>query len=453
MANSARLSSTAVLLFTVCFCISACHKFDIEKKLHRQLLDNYDRFFFPISIDQPLPVEVSLDLRRITTFDEVEETLETTGHFKFRWTDIRLAWNPEMFNDLNKTVFHQKEIWVPEIAVDNSVKGFRVFGDPELFLQVESTGLVHWEPMVQLETECTLLTKYFPFDQQTCTIAIVPGLCSSDRVSLINNGFSVAPMKRNGHWKMVSSVVETFPSYKSGLHFNISVRRRSSYYMITVLLPIFAVSVLTCFSFLIPRNSDEKISYSVTVFLAYLVLMSFIQDKLPRTSTEQPALVLHIGMMMLFALVSVIWSVIAALVSQRHSIKGTYRKPDRGFNEERSVSENNLHDGVQIIEDFIQNFKRLVDICNDMFKKMLISKRTLESDEKEIGTAEQRTVKNEDRKKFAGKTKEFMKYEPFWRRVLFSKIVKYIDLIMFLVATLVTCMLTLYTILTLIGNH
>ena len=54
------------------------------------------------------------------------------------------------------------------------------------------------------------------------------------------------------------------------------------------------LSILNCLVYLLPPASGEKISFCLTILLAYMVYISFISDNLPRTSKTSSYLSLMI---------------------------------------------------------------------------------------------------------------------------------------------------------------
>ena len=66
------------------------------------------------------------------------------------------------------------------------------------------------------------------------------------------------------------------------------LRRRSSFFVGNLLIPSVTINLLGAFSFFIPCGSGEKISYTVTIFLAQTVNMMIILDQLPSGGESVP---------------------------------------------------------------------------------------------------------------------------------------------------------------------
>ena len=422
-----------------------CFKHETETGVQKHILHEYDKDVTPSVGNEPLAVNLSLTLLSITNFDEVEEVLQTNGLFKIAWTDVRLAWNRSQFSNLSDTALKQEKLWVPDITIGNSVKEFKPLGDPYMFLEVDYTGRVYWEPVMTMDTMCTVYTRYFPFDAQTCSISVVPWLFPAERIVLLGNEFNVIPSHGNGHWTILSSDIEA----RLGLLFHVTLKRRTDYYVVTLLLPIFAVSLLTCFSFLVPRDSGEKTSYSVTVFLAYMVLMTFIKDNLPRTSTEQPILVLYIGVMLLFALLSVIWSIVTAFIAFKSSC-GTSKCIRESSRVDLSGKLSDHREGDKQDFEMLQRLQQQWNAMYLSYKSLLDapSNVTRKLSEKDVAAYTVEKVPQDHQNDGETKSKKFLCKRRFTRLCY-----KHSECFMFLCVLLATCILTLFTIFSLMYQN
>ena len=422
-----------------------CVKHEMETKLHRYLLDTYDSNVVPLKYDEPLPVNVSFTLLRIRNFDEVEEVLQTNGIFNIRWTDMRLSWNETEFGNLSDTVLKQEILWVPDITNANSVKEFKSLGEPGMPLKLASSGHVSWRAILTMETACAIDTRYFPFDRQTCKISVMPWHANAKVIILYGDGFSLRPISQNGHWKVVSSKIKAFFRSKSHLEFIFDLKRRSQYYIMTLLLPILAVSILTCFSFLLSRHSGEKISYSITVFLSYMVLMSFITNSLPKTSTEKPILVEYIGAMILLALVSVIWSVLTSFYAVGSLARNTADPHQE--NDEALLTTDGMEQSTEKKLDFEESNVKIAYLTPTPRHIVKCDNDKSQPDNQRTSCTAQWF--SPESKIGAEKTNQSPKCT---RKISTKQYLKQLDFAMFLISTLVTVILTFCTLSTLSEN-
>ena len=111
------------------------------------------------------------------------------------------------------------------------------------------------------------------------------------------------------------------------VYFRLHLTRRHGYYVTSLIMPTLFVSVLNCFVLILPNSSGKKVSFSITVFLSYMVLLTFTTDYLPRTSEFEPYIVNYIGIMLGLSFASVVCSVISLLI-QSALTKTTSDRPD-----------------------------------------------------------------------------------------------------------------------------
>ncbi|XP_055954377.1 acetylcholine receptor subunit epsilon-like [Patella vulgata] len=77
--------------------------------------------------------------------------------------------------------------------------------------------------------------------------------------------------------------VDSNGTYKQ-LIFQISLSRYPLFYVLTTILPICLLAFLNPVVFLVPAESGEKISLSVSILLAYSVILSALSELLPEVS-------------------------------------------------------------------------------------------------------------------------------------------------------------------------
>ena len=87
------------------------------------------------------------------------------------------------------------------------------------------------------------------------------------------------------------------PINYSYVDFLINMTRKPDYYLYNVGLPSTAVTILALFSFWLPANCGEKISFAVSLLLGLTVFQIVVEDTLPETSSDdRPLLMKHLSM-------------------------------------------------------------------------------------------------------------------------------------------------------------
>lgn len=66
--------------------------------------------------------------------------------------------------------------------------------------------------------------------------------------------------------------------------------RRSTFYLMNIILPCTLLSILMLLVFCVPPDAGEKISVGISVLLAFTVFLLMLADSVPRTSLDVPIL-------------------------------------------------------------------------------------------------------------------------------------------------------------------
>lgn len=155
---------------------------------------------------------------------------------------------------------------------------------------VRSDGYIHCLPQNILEASCDADVTFYPFDSQTCTLQLyAPGYLSSDiTFRPISPTFKMDFYEENGLWSVERTRIYVHTQQIENINFEIlrleiTLQRRSTYYIV-ILLPIFLINFMHILVFALPRNSGERVGFSITVLLTEVLFLTMIQEKLPEAS-------------------------------------------------------------------------------------------------------------------------------------------------------------------------
>ena len=151
-------------------------------------------------------------------------------------------------------------------------------------------------------TVCNMNLKYFPFDKH---IGKVKFSQMSGRGVNTTNGyferegivFQKSPVNpasqlfvQNGEWELLSlnldtspliltfeEAVLTYPMYVVILE----LQRKSSFYVMTLMLPSVLISLISVIGFLLQSESGEKVSLQLTALLSFSLLLTVVVDTVP----------------------------------------------------------------------------------------------------------------------------------------------------------------------------
>nr|XP_021152051.1 neuronal acetylcholine receptor subunit alpha-7 isoform X6 [Columba livia] len=137
-------------------------------------------------------------------------------------------------------------------------------------------------------------------------------MLEADISNYISNGewdLVGVPGKRNE--KYYECCKEPYPD----VTYTITMRRRTLYYGLNLLIPCVLISGLALLVFLLPADSGEKISLGITVLLSLTVFMLLVAEIMPATSDSVPLIAQYFASIMVIVGLSV---VVTVLVLQFH---------------------------------------------------------------------------------------------------------------------------------------
>lgn len=171
--------------------------------------------------------------------------------------------------------------------------------------------------------------EFFPFDVQKCALKFgswtydgfevdLVHVCApnADSTKVIENGMDFSEFYQNVEWDIVAVTVqknikiyicciEPYPD----LTFNITMRRKTLFHTVNLILPCVVISFLTVLVFYLPSDSEEKITLCISVLLSLTVFFLLLTEIIPPTSIVIPL----IGKYLLFTMILVTLSIIVTV--------------------------------------------------------------------------------------------------------------------------------------------
>ncbi|XP_064646249.1 neuronal acetylcholine receptor subunit alpha-7-like [Lineus longissimus] len=301
-----------------------------ELNLASDLLDVYNPLARPVvDFKNAMPIFSSFLLRSIESVDDRKQHFTFTGTYTFYWIDGYLAWNPWVYKGIDIISLPGDRIWRPDVGVSNSVNSgdFDISENSKTRLQLKSSGWVEWSTTRVYSVKCNLDMSMFPFDTQNCKIHLESLSQIIEKLTL-----ELMPMERrvdmlslymeNTEWELLAidqeigkmyttinsgkKIIKTFSDYM----ITISIKRRTTFYWVNMILPCVFISILVLMTFLMPAEAGEKISFSVTVLLAFTVYQLMIAQDLPKSSLSTPLLTIYLTMLIALSAFAVFLSIL-----------------------------------------------------------------------------------------------------------------------------------------------
>ena len=265
---------------------------DNVKTLHADLMYGYNRYVRPVTNQtKAVNVYVGLSIIALQEFDEVHEKFSFVGVFRVLWTDENLKWDPANHSGINEVFMGYKDVWVPEIILTNPSEKLDSFGKDWQLIRYNSYGVASWYPGDLIKATCAIDAYYFPFDIQECTLEVYAWGYAYQEVELValTDFVETALMSEHGSWSLIQTKARAeVVSHTSKASFVFRFVRKPQYIIVNVMLPVVFLCLLNVLVFLLPAESGERISYSITVLLSIAVFMTIVSDTLPKTSEPLP---------------------------------------------------------------------------------------------------------------------------------------------------------------------
>ncbi|OAF66806.1 hypothetical protein A3Q56_05478 [Intoshia linei] len=229
------------------------------------------------------------------------------------WIDNRLRWNATKFN-MKHIVIQNNLVWLPEFAVINSIN--KIYKDYSNFLvYISSNGLVHWEPGGIFETLCSIDIRYYPFDEQECSLIFGSWSYHTKKMNLSkSDNINLDSYEPNGEWDIITTDVlyERFcyncnNKHYANILFRIKMRRKYTFYILNVIFPSIMTSILLLSMFFC--TPAQKVQIGVVVLLSFRIFLLNVTDSIPKTSDNIPILAVYLTLTMAITTLSMILTV------------------------------------------------------------------------------------------------------------------------------------------------
>lgn len=269
-----------------------CTDLSDSQRLLNDKLFNYTKVFRPLyNQSNAIDIYLAFDLVSIQDFNEREERLTVTGVLLCSWKDEVFTWNPRDYGGVNYLVIDVGSIWIPRMTLVNPAEEIKRLDEDWHQLYILHTGWVYYNAGGIFSVSCPVDVTYYPWDKQFCELWFMAWGYSRVEINLVHRWQYVKQpfFSENGAWTLVGSQTGNVTE-ASVAKFGFHLERKPRFVLINVLSPMIFMSFMSTLIFLIPSDSGERISFSITVLLAIAVFLTLVGDNLPKTSNPMSVL-------------------------------------------------------------------------------------------------------------------------------------------------------------------
>ncbi|XP_022645426.1 uncharacterized protein LOC111243713 isoform X2 [Varroa destructor] len=293
------------------------------KRLFDDLLSDYNRLIRPVGNNShKVVITVGLKLSQLIDINLKHQVMTTNIWLEQEWEDYKLKWNPAEYGGVDMIHVPAENIWLPDIVLFNNADG-----NYEVILMnkatVYSTGKVVWKPPALYKSTCEIDVEYFPFDEQNCLMKFASWTYDGFEVDLlhqkqkpgeteVSTGIDMSEFYKSVEWDILlvpakynqgkyDCCVEPFPD----ITFNITMRRKTLFYTVNLIIPCVGISFLTVLVFYLPSDSGEKVTLCISILVSLTVFFLLLAEIIPPTSLAVPLL----GKYLLFTMILVTLSI------------------------------------------------------------------------------------------------------------------------------------------------
>ncbi|XP_033726959.1 neuronal acetylcholine receptor subunit non-alpha-3-like [Pecten maximus] len=313
-----KLHGTVVLLGIFCcvhYGIATSGTIEDMENLIDKIFTNYRREIRPArNLNETVQVNISFFLISIADLDEVSGAITINGGISMHWRDFRLSWKPSDHAGIRHLMLNSSMIWKPKIFILSSASDIERFESDEFDAEIRRNGLVLMTPGKRFAANCEIDMTNFPTDRQKCSMTFIAWGYPSTEIYLTSmlSHFLMDFFSPHGEWDVEETSAEAYSQPDVGsskLVYYFILKRKSPYFFLTMIVPVYILCFLNPFVFLLPAASGERISYTITIFLSLAVYMTLVDDNMPKVSEPMAGISYFLLIAMIYSCVLIILTI------------------------------------------------------------------------------------------------------------------------------------------------
>lgn len=301
-----------------------------EERLVRDLFRDYNKLIRPVeNSNDTVEVEIGLGFIQLININEKNQVMTSNVWQQFHWRDYQLKWEPANYGGIDVLRLPPDKVWRPDIVLFNNADGnYEARYKSNVLIYHDSQ--VEWIPPAIFQSTCRIDVTYFPFDQQRCEMIFGSWTYTGNAVTLKfykNRDYvELSDYWKSGTWDIVEvpGCLQSFNGSKWGvptesqITFYITIRRKTLFYTVNLILPTVLISFLCVLVFYLPAEAGEKVTLGISILLSLVVFLLLVSKILPPTSLVIPLIAKYL----LFTFVMNFLSVLVTVVVINFNFRG-----------------------------------------------------------------------------------------------------------------------------------
>ncbi|XP_054160308.1 acetylcholine receptor subunit beta-like 1 [Oppia nitens] len=295
---------------------------DDEERLVRDLFRDYNKLIRPVEMmNETVEVHFKISLVQLINVNEKNQIMTANVWLQFNWDDYQLKWDEADYGGISVLRLPPDKVWKPDIVLFNNADGnYEVRYKSNVLIY--PSGSLMWVPPAIYQSSCQIDVTYFPFDEQKCVMKFGSWTFNGDQVSLKlyqdNYWVDLSDYWKSGTWDIVAvpATLNVYNNTKYGkptetdISFYITIRRKTLFYTVNLILPTVLISFLCILLFYLPAEAGEKVTLGISILLSLVVFLLLVSKILPPTSLVLPLIAKYLLFTFLMNCVSILVTVI-----------------------------------------------------------------------------------------------------------------------------------------------
>ena len=281
----------ALLLISRLFQICFGDAYDSYSRLHSHILNKTMKYVRPrLNMSEIVDINVRIFLNNIENFDISSGTLSLSFTVHSTWRDDYKIWNSSDFDGISVTSIPKSTLWIPTMLIAEAVSfstRYAMYNDgKDLPVEIYDNGIVSYLKDTKVDLKCNVNVWKYPFDKHMCTLSLLTSHYRHEtRIAADHPMYVFTMMNNNSNWEISNLSYENTDviSLYSKVIFRMTLTRNPQYLLLNIISPVIILEFLNLFVFVLPIDSGERVSVSITILLTVFVFMTSLSDKLPET--------------------------------------------------------------------------------------------------------------------------------------------------------------------------